>query len=115
MKKTLIASFAAIFALSATLAPAQQKPANNVKDMPASKPAPAAQAMHAATGTVTKLDSSAGIVTLAHGPVKSLNWPSMTMGFKVNDKLLLDKLGVGKTVDFEFMRADRGYLITAVR
>lgn len=115
MKKTLIALFAAILAFSATLAPAQQKLTNNVKDMPASKPAPAAQAKHAATGTVTKLDAGAGIVTLAHGPVKSLNWPSMTMGFKVNDKLLFDKLGVGKTVDFQFVQADKGYVITGAK
>ena len=33
-------------------------------------------------------------------PVKSLNWP-MTMGFKVTDRTLLDKLTEGKTVEVE--------------
>jgi Cu(I)/Ag(I) efflux system protein CusF len=39
----------------------------------------------------------------------------MTMGFKVDDKSLFDKLGVGRTVEFEFVQTDRGYRVTAVR
>ncbi|KAF0112747.1 MAG: hypothetical protein FD149_2362, partial [Rhodospirillaceae bacterium] len=34
---------------------------------------------------------------------------------KVKDKMLLDKLGVGKTVDFEFVQADTDYVITGVQ
>lgn len=122
MKKSLIGSFAVVLALSATSAMAQQKmmegmkdmPMDNMKDMPMNKPA-AGQTVHAARGKVTKVDAGTGVVTLAHQPVKSLNWPAMTMGFRVQDKMLLDKLGVGKTVDFEFVQAARGYLITGVK
>lgn len=115
MKKIPIASLTVVLAFSATLALAQQKMMDNMKDMSMSKPAAGAQTKHVATGTVKKVDAGTGLVTLAHGPVKSLDWPSMTMGFMVKDKMLLDKLGVGKTVDFEFMQADRGYVITGVR
>ncbi len=41
-------------------------------------------------------------------PVKSLNWP-MTMGFKVTDRTLLDKLTEGKTVEVEFEQAGKDY------
>lgn len=64
---------------------------------------------------MTKVDVGAGIVTLAHEPVKSLNWPAMNMGFQVKDKMLLDKLGVGKTVDFEFVQGAKGYVIAGVK
>lgn len=61
------------------------------------------------------VDPAAGTVTLAHGPVKSLNWPLMTMGFAVNDKALFDKLSVGKKVDAEFVQQGGKYVITAVK
>lgn len=54
-------------------------------------------------------------MTLAHEPIKSLNWPSMTMGFKVKDKRLMDKLTDGKQIEFEFMPEDRDYVITSVK
>ncbi len=70
---------------------------------------------HEAIGTVKSVDPAAGVVTLAHGPVKSLNWPAMTMGFAVKDKALFDKLSVGKKVDVEIVQQDGKYLITAVK
>lgn len=72
-------------------------------------------ARHEAVGTVKSVDPTAGTVTLAHGPVKSLNWPAMTMGFTVKDKTLLDKLSVGKKVDVEIVQQDGNYVITAVK
>jgi len=41
-------------------------------------------------------DPAAGSVTLEHGPVKSLNWPAMTMRFMVKDRALLEKLTLDK-------------------
>lgn len=113
MKKSLITSLAAILVLSATTAMAQQK-MDGMKTMPMGKPA-AGQTVHIAKGKVTKVDAGANVVTLAHEPVKSLNWPAMTMGFQVKDKMLLDKLIVGNTVDFEFAQGDKVYVITNVK
>ncbi|KFC66598.1 copper-binding protein [Massilia sp. LC238] len=70
---------------------------------------------HETIGTVKSVNPAAGTVTLAHGPVKSLNWPAMTMGFAVKDKDLFDKLSVGKKVDVEFVQQDSKYVITAVK
>jgi Cu(I)/Ag(I) efflux system protein CusF len=79
------------------------------------KPAAGAQAAHKATGVVKKVDAKTGAVTLAHDPVKSLNWPAMTMGFTVKDKALLDKLAVDKKVEFEFVQQGKDNVITSVK
>ncbi len=43
--------------------------------------------VHQAVGTVQQFDAKAGVVTLVHEAIKSLNWPAMTMGFKVKVKV----------------------------
>lgn len=119
MKKSTIVLCATILAIAAAPATAQQKMMN---DMPMGimennrmdKPA-ADQTVHSTRGKVTKADGRSGMVTLAHEPVETLNWPSMTMGFMVMDKTLLEKLSVGKTVDFDFVQSGKGYAITSVR
>lgn len=70
---------------------------------------------HKAVGVVKEIDAKAGMVTFAHEPVKSLNWSAMTMGFAVKDKALLDKLAVGKKVEFEFIKGSKGYTVTSVK
>ena len=39
----------------------------------------------------------------------------MTMGFKVKDKMLLDKVAVDRKVDVEFVKEGKDYVITSVR
>ena len=80
-----------------------------MKDMDMSK-----SKSHKGVGTVKKLDPAAGTVTLAHGPVKSMNWPAMTMSFTVKDRALLEKLTLDKKVEFEFARQGADYVLTAV-
>jgi len=72
-------------------------------------------AVHKATGVVKNLNPYTGQVTLEHGPVQSLNWPSMTMAFDVKDKSLLSKLPVGKKVEFEFVQEGSRYVVTKVK
>jgi Cu(I)/Ag(I) efflux system protein CusF len=74
-----------------------------------------AQAQHEASGKVTKVDRSAGRVTIAHGSVASLNWPAMTMAFDVKDKSLLDKAKVGETIQFTLVESNRKHVITAIK
>lgn len=85
-----------------------------MKDMPM-KQLPAADQVHKATGTVNKIDHAKGIVTFAHGPVASMGWPAMTMGFRVKDAKLLDGLAVGRQVEFDFVKEGSAYVVTAVR
>jgi Cu(I)/Ag(I) efflux system protein CusF len=106
-------------AFAATLSASAQQKMDDMKGMntPA-KPvmsASAPQATHSATGVVKKIDAQTGLVTFAHEAVPSMNWPAMTMGFQVKDKMLLDKLAVGKKVDFEFVQGSKGYVVTSVK
>ena len=75
----------------------------------------AKRAAHTTKATVKKANKKAGTVTLAHEPVPSLNWPSMTMKFKVKDKTLWNKLGDGKKVDVEFVKEGNDYVVTKVK
>lgn len=70
---------------------------------------------HKTTAVVKSANADKGTVTLAHEPVKSLNWPAMTMSFTVKDKSLFDKLASGKKVDVEFEKQGSNYIVTAVK
>jgi Cu(I)/Ag(I) efflux system protein CusF len=74
-----------------------------------------AGATHKAIGVVKKADPQAGSVTLVHEPVKSLNWPSMTMAFKVKDPALFEKLAAERRIEFEFVQEGNAYVLTGVR
>lgn len=105
----------AAVSLLATAAMAQMAMEPMGKMAMSGKPSAAANAAHKATATVKNLDEKAGVVTLSHGPVATLNWPAMTMGFKVKDKSLLSKLAQGKQVDVEFTKEGKDYVITGVK
>ncbi len=66
-------------------------------------------------GVVDEVDAAKGIVTISHEPIKSLNWPAMTMDFVVKDKKVLAKLAKGKKVHFTFIEQRGDYLITKVK
>ncbi len=89
--------------------------ATKCKEMKPAKNSQAhSQEMHVADGVVKQLDPK-GNVTLQHGPVKSLGWPAMTMGFSVKDKVLMDQLTVGKKVHVEFSKQGDEYVIQSVK
>jgi len=69
--------------------------------------------VHKATGVVTKIDKDK--VSIKHEPVPSLNWPAMTMAFKVKDRSLIEKLKKDEKVSVEFVREGRDYVVTAVK
>jgi len=67
------------------------------------------------TGVVKAVNKAQGTVTLAHDPIKSINWPSMTMAFKVKDKTLLDSAKTGARVDFTLEKAGNDYIVTGMK
>jgi len=79
-------------------------------------PAPAAPAVgHKAEGSVDSVDLKAGTLTLNHGPVATLKWPSMTMEFKAANASLLNGLKPGQAVRFEFVERQPGeYVVTSL-
>jgi Cu(I)/Ag(I) efflux system membrane fusion protein/cobalt-zinc-cadmium efflux system membrane fusion protein len=82
---------------------------------PAGAGKPAAGVGHRAEGRVEELDSRSDSVTIAHAPVASLNWPAMSMEFKLAHGGLRPALQPGATVAFEFVERGPGeWVITAV-
>lgn len=64
-------------------------------------------------GTVTAIDAAAGTITLDHGPVAAMGWPSMTMAFDIAPEVR-DQIAIGDKVAFEFEASDAGNRITSL-
>ncbi|MES2299419.1 MAG: efflux RND transporter periplasmic adaptor subunit [Pseudomonadota bacterium] len=75
-------------------------------DAPAADGAKAAGPIHHAQGKVERIDKSE--VTISHGPVASLQWGPMTMGFKSPPAGLPRNVEVGDTVSFDFLQKKDG-------
>ncbi len=67
---------------------------HDMRDMPIEEPMPEG------TGKVIEVDVKAGKVVLAHDPIAALEWPSMTMGFRVSEPRQLDGINAGDLVQF---------------
>jgi Cu/Ag efflux protein CusF len=107
MKNTLILC-AAVLAFSAASGFAQTA----APDAPSTAATPAAKEM--AEAEVRKVDKEAKKVTLKHGPIKSLDMPSMTMVFQVRDEKLFDKLTVGEKIKFSAEQLQGAFVVTGV-
>ncbi|WP_026177381.1 efflux RND transporter periplasmic adaptor subunit [Thiobacillus denitrificans] len=71
---------------------------------------------HRAEGTVDSVDSRSGGISINHGPVKSLQWPAMTMEFTVANESLLKGINPGTAVSFEFVERQPGeWVITGIK
>ena len=70
---------------------------------------------HKGTGTVKKSDPAGGKVTIAHDPIKSMQWPAMTMGFTAKDKKMLEEIKPGAKVEFEFVQQGKDYVVTKIK
>jgi Cu(I)/Ag(I) efflux system membrane fusion protein len=71
--------------------------------------APAAPS-YSSTGKVVELAGDS--VMISHAAIPALRWPAMTMGFKVTDAGLKDRLKVGQAVSFSFVQQGDDYLLT---
>ena len=75
-------------------------------------PAPMAPALHEAEGTIVAIDGA--MLTLSHGPFKTLHMPGMTMPFPVADPALLDGLKAGDRVRVGVSESDEGLTIERI-
>ena len=74
-------------------------------------PAAAASAIVQGVGVVKSVDAKAGTITIAHEPIKALNWSAMTMAFKAADPALLKAAAPGDRVSFQL----KGQQVVAVK
>src|SRR5260370_30219456 len=66
-------------------------------------------------GQVTKVDESAGKITLKHGPIKKLDMnEGMTMVFRVHDPAMLKQVKVGDKVRFDADRINGQFTVTKI-
>lgn len=60
---------------------------------------PASAAVPLVDGLVKKVDKTAGLITLSHGPLPG-GMPAMTMAFRVKEAAWLEQIAVGQTIRF---------------
>lgn len=67
---------------------------------------------HSATGTVGSV--SGQLVTVSHGPIKSLEWPAMTMPFTAKDAASFKGIKAGDRVAFTFSKSGTESVLTSI-
>jgi Cu(I)/Ag(I) efflux system membrane fusion protein len=90
----------------------QQALPENRQAAEATSTAPQAGNFHSAAGELTAIEGEQ--ITISHGPVESLGWPTMTMTFRSGSPEMLSKVRVGERVSFSFRQDDRGYTLTSL-
>ena len=67
-------------------------------------------------GQVTKIDESAGKITIKHGPIKKLDMDEgMTMVFRAQDPAMLKGLKAGDKVKFEPDRVNGQFTVMKIQ
>lgn len=67
------------------------------------------------SGLVTKVDESAGKITIRHGPIKKFDMDTaMTMVFRASDPAMLKAVKAGDKVKFEPDRVDGQFTIMKI-
>jgi Cu(I)/Ag(I) efflux system protein CusF len=66
-------------------------------------------------GVVTKVDASAGKITIKHGPIKKLDMDmGMTMVFRANDPAMLKAVKAGDKIKFEPDRVNGQFTVMKI-
>jgi Cu(I)/Ag(I) efflux system protein CusF len=65
-------------------------------------------------GLVTKVDESAGKITIKHGPLKKFDMEGMTMAFRAADPAMLKTVKPGDNVRFVPDRINGQFTITKI-
>jgi Cu/Ag efflux protein CusF len=73
-----------------------------------------AQTADLSEGEIRKVDKEGGKITLAHGEIKSLDMPPMTMVFNVKNPALFGELKKGDKVRFAVVREDGKLVLTEI-
>ena len=66
------------------------------------------------TGKVTKIDASAGKITIDHGPIRNLDMPAMTMVFKAGEEAMLKAVKPGDRIKFTADKVNGQYTVTKI-
>ncbi|KAB0264590.1 copper-binding protein [Microvirga brassicacearum] len=75
---------------------------------------PFAQSLPTVSGTVEKVDTAQGKITIDHGPIKNLDMEAMTMVFRAQDPALLKGVKAGDKVRFTADRVNGQISVTSI-
>ena len=73
-----------------------------------------AYAQEMIAGEITKIDESAGKITIKHGPIKKFDMEAMTMVFKAGDPAMLKSVKAGDKVKFDTDKVNGQMTVTKV-
>lgn len=73
-----------------------------------------AQATQLIDGQVTKIDETAGKLTIKHGPIKKFDMDGMTMVFQTQDPAMLKAVKVGDKVKFDLEKIKGQFTVTKI-
>ena len=65
-------------------------------------------------GEVTKVDESAGKITIKHGPMKKFDMDAMTMVFRAQDPAMLKQVKPGDKIKFEADKVSGQFTVTKI-
>ena len=65
-------------------------------------------------GEVTKVDESAGKITIKHEAIKKFDMDAMTMVFKAGDPAMLKQVKAGDKVQFHSDKVDGQFTVTKI-
>jgi Cu(I)/Ag(I) efflux system protein CusF len=71
-------------------------------------------AQHMVDGEVTKIDESAGKITIKHGPIKKFDMEGMTMVFRAQDPAMLKEVKPGDKIRFEPDKVDGQFTVMKI-
>ena len=74
-----------------------------------------ARAQSLIDGTITKVDTSAGKITIKHGPIKKFDMDDgMTMVFRAQDPAMLKAVKAGDKVKFDAENVNGQFVVTTI-
>ena len=73
-----------------------------------------AQGAPIVSGTVEKVDTAQGKITLDHGAIPNLNMDAMTMVFQAQDPAMLKQVKAGDKIRFDADKVDGQFTVTKI-
>ena len=94
--------------------PAKDKKTIAASASEATKPATPANLI-SGRGVVVKVDRANATVKINHGPIPALDWPRMTMPFRLKEIALAEQVKEGDVVEFFLEKSGSDYIIVKWR
>ena len=84
---------------------------HNSSEQISNKESPVSSNLIFARGVVLQVDQSNATIKINHDPIAALNWPRMTMPFRLKERSLATKIKEGDIVEFSLEKEASNYVI----